>query len=81
MSNFQEIHCIYIYLNKYAVKRETHNNNNYPKGRKRELVLLHWAEKLLNKNKEPAWKFPEGRCSYPAQTLKSYGESQNCVPK
>lgn len=40
MSNFQEIHCIYIYLNKHAVKRETHNNN-YPKGRKRELVLLH----------------------------------------
>lgn len=28
MSNFQEIHCTYIYLNKHSLKQEMHNNNN-----------------------------------------------------
>lgn len=33
MSNFQEIHCTYIYLNKHSVK---HNNNNKNLGEEKE---------------------------------------------
>lgn len=28
MSNFQEIHCTYIYLNKHSVKHNNNNNKN-----------------------------------------------------
>lgn len=41
MSNFREIHCTYIYLNKHSVKQEMHNNK---KNLEEEKESWHYTE-------------------------------------
>lgn len=46
MSNFQEIHCTYIYLNKHSVKQKMHNNNknNHPQNLGEEKERWYYTE-------------------------------------